>query len=583
MFYTQNNMSMRSFLISASKTSIINYVSSPEVGFLRSIAATFKQSKTKLIYRFLDSDAIDPSIDRSYESVLKNLTFIKTFASGILVPKNYIWPVSPTVYLESPTSIVKDAHKAGLEIYASDFANDVVFAYNYSYDPVAEYLSFVDYPGFSVDGVLTDFPVTASEAIGCFSHIDKDIVTPQQKPLVITHNGASGMYPGCTDLAYKQAVDDKADIIDCNVQITSDKVPVCLSSIDLIQGTTVAQVPPFISRTSTIPEIQDTAGIFTFNLTWEEIQKLRPEISNPEFEYRLVRNPAYKNAGSFWKLSDFLAFTKDKIIKGVMLEIENAIYLTETLGIGIVDIVVSTLSDAGYDSQTGPEVYISSSDSSVLVRLKQQTKYNLVYTVYKTIRDSTPSTIEDIKSFAHSVAVYKESIYPTNMAFVTSLTGVVEQFHAANLAVYSYPFRNEFVAYAWDFPDPTAEINSFVQGAKVDGVITDFPRTAVAYKSNKCLNMKNPPSYMTAVQPGALLNAMTPSALPPAQPPNPLLTDANVTEPPLPSMSASPPTGGVANTSVAAALSPPGNVQMRGDVSVFVTLALVMLGYFLLI
>ncbi|KAK1293218.1 putative glycerophosphoryl diester phosphodiesterase 1 [Acorus calamus] len=562
MFYTQNNMSMRSFLISASKTSIINYVSSPEVGFLRSIAATFKQSKTKLIYRFLDSDAIDPSIDRSYESVLKNLTFIKTFASGILVPKNYIWPVSPTVYLESPTSIVKDAHKAGLEIYASDFANDVVFAYNYSYDPVAEYLSFVDYPGFSVDGVLTDFPVTASEAI--------------ENPLVITHNGASGMYPGCTDLAYKQAVDDKADITDCNVQITSDKVPVCLSSIDLIQGTTVAQVPPFISRTSTIPEIQDTAGIFTFNLTWEEIQKLRPEISNPEFEYRLVRNPAYKNAGSFWKLSDFLAFTKDKIIKGVMLKIE--------VSIGVVDIVVSTLSDAGYDNQTGLEVYIRSSNSTVLVRLKQQTKYSLVYTVYETIRDSTPSTIEDIKSFAHSVAVFKESIYPTNMDFVTSLTGVVEQFHAANLAVYSYPFRNEFVEQAWDFfSDPTTEINSFVQGAKVDGVITDFHGTAVAYKSNKCLNMKNPPSYMTAVQPGALLNAMTPSALPPAQPPNPLLTDANVTEPPLLSMSANSPTSGVTNTSVAAPLSPPGNGQMRGDVSVFVTLALVMLGSFLLI
>ncbi|KAK1269827.1 putative glycerophosphoryl diester phosphodiesterase 3 [Acorus gramineus] len=248
---------------------------------------------------------------------IQNLTFIKTFASGILVPKNYIWPVSPTVYLESPTSIVKDAHKAGLEIYASDFANDVVFAYNYSYDPVAEYLSFVDNPGFSVDGVLTDFPVTASEAI--------------ENPLVITHNGASGMYPGCTDLAYKQAVDDKVDIIDCNVQITSDKVPICLSSIDLIQGTTVTQVPPFTSRTSTIPQIQDTAGIFTFNLTWEEIQKLRPEISNPELEYRLVRNPAYKNAGSFWKLSDFLAFAKDKPIKGVMLIIENAIYLTKKL------------------------------------------------------------------------------------------------------------------------------------------------------------------------------------------------------------------------------------------------------------
>ena len=31
---------------------------------------------------------------------------------------------------------------------------------------LAEYFSFVDNNIFSVDGVLTDFPVTASEAIG---------------------------------------------------------------------------------------------------------------------------------------------------------------------------------------------------------------------------------------------------------------------------------------------------------------------------------------------------------------------------------------------------------------------------------
>ena len=70
-------------------------------------------------------------------------------------------------YLEECSSVVTNAHDAGLEIYGAGFANDLTLSYNYSYDPLAEYLSFIDNDGiFSVDCVLTDFPVTTSEAIG---------------------------------------------------------------------------------------------------------------------------------------------------------------------------------------------------------------------------------------------------------------------------------------------------------------------------------------------------------------------------------------------------------------------------------
>ena len=58
-----------------------------------------------------------------------------------------------------------DAHKSGLEVYASGFANYFFSSYSYNYDPIAEYLQFLD-RGDSVDGVVTDFPATASNAIG---------------------------------------------------------------------------------------------------------------------------------------------------------------------------------------------------------------------------------------------------------------------------------------------------------------------------------------------------------------------------------------------------------------------------------
>lgn len=91
-------------------------------------------------------------------------------------------------------------------------------------------------------------------------------------PLVISHNGASGVYPDCTDLAYQQAFEDGADFIDCPVQLTQDGIPICMSSIDLMAVTNAA-TSKLRSRSSVVPDIQSTSGIFTFNLTWEEIQK----------------------------------------------------------------------------------------------------------------------------------------------------------------------------------------------------------------------------------------------------------------------------------------------------------------------
>ena len=143
----------------------MDYISSPELGFLKNISARVGR-KTKLVYSFLDKNLLDHSINQTYGSLSRNLTFIKSVASGIMVPKDYIWPVTNDNYLLPSTSIVTDAHKAGLEIYASDFANDRIIPYNYSYDPLAEYLNFISDGGFSVDGVLSDYPITASEAIG---------------------------------------------------------------------------------------------------------------------------------------------------------------------------------------------------------------------------------------------------------------------------------------------------------------------------------------------------------------------------------------------------------------------------------
>ncbi|ERN18301.1 hypothetical protein AMTRI_Chr10g230030 [Amborella trichopoda] len=560
-FFRQHNLSMRSYVISVSRQMVVDYISSPDVAFLSSIGARFKGSKTKLVFRFLEVDAVEPLTNQSYGSLLKNLTFVKTFASGILVPKDYIWPTNSDNYLEPHSAVVRDAHKEGLEAYAYGFSNDVPLSHNYSYDPLAECLNYIDNGEFSVDGVLTDFPVTASEAVGCFSHVNPN-TSDKGKPLVISHNGASGIYADSTDLAYRQAVSDGADVIDCNVQMTKDGTPICLGSIDLQADTTASS--SFINRSTTITDIQMTAGIFSFDLSWAEIQSLQPVIQSPASRGNgLIRNPAYVNQGKFMTLSDFLTFGKENSISGILIRIEYAAYLAEKRGLGVIDTVITALHDAGYDNQMRQQVMIQSTDSSVLTAFKQKTKYKIVYEVENAISGVQNMAIDDLKGFADAVAVRRSSLFSFHGSFIEASTNVVKTLHLNNLDVYVFVLRNEFTFLAFDFfADPTVEIHNYVQGVNVDGLITEFPRTARSYMRNTCYNASKSKYNVPLIVPRGLLQVADPSALPPADAPAPLLKVPDVVEPPLPPVAAKVPSSSP-GTGSAPGSSPANNGQMR--------------------
>ncbi|KAL0310969.1 UNVERIFIED_CONTAM: Glycerophosphodiester phosphodiesterase GDPDL3 [Sesamum angustifolium] len=566
-FFSQHNLSMRSFILSVSRRVIVNYVSSPEVGFLRSIVSRFRTGPTKLVFQFLGPDDVEPTTNTTYGTLLNNLTFIKTFASGILVPKYYIWPVDNSQYLLNYTSLVVDAHTAGLEVFASNFANDAPLAYDYSYDPVVEYLNFIDNGKFSVDGVLSDFPITPSETIDCFSHIGKND-TVQSNILVISSEGASGNYPGCTDKAYEKAVSDR------------DRTDVALSD--------------FSNLATDNPDLNILNGIFTYNLTWSQIQTLKPAISNPYSNYSLFRNPKFSNEGNLMSLSDFLAFANNaSSVSGVLITIgcvtsilqsnktettgiglqsktlvyiwhhilvptsQNAAYLAQKQGLGATDAVVDALSKAGYNNQTTKKVMIRSSDSAVLLKFKSSSSYELVYLVDNDVRDILNSTILEIKKFASSVVLSKGSVFPTDEAFITGETAVVPKLQAFNLTVYVEYFRNEFVSQPWDFfSDAYVEINTHVSYMGINGVITDFPATAAKYRRNRCLGYKEVPLYMTPVQPAGLISLMAPKFLPPAEAPNPVLTENDVTEPPLPPVAEKAPAASTGNGTTAPGPTP---------------------------
>ncbi|KAJ9562811.1 hypothetical protein OSB04_007971 [Centaurea solstitialis] len=261
-----------------------------------------------------------------------------------------------------------DAHKENLEVFASGFVNDVQLPYNYSYDPVQEYLSFVDNGRFAVDGVLSDNPITASSALDanysfvlrtdCFAHSGRN--KTQDTPLIITFEGASGDYPGCTDLAYEKAVSDGADIIDCPVQMTQDGIPICLGSINLLDRTSVGNTD-FINLTTNIPSFK--------------LMGYLPSVSRGQIF-------------SVWIVSTLLPTFMPSIISEYVEPDQVLISFERGSPVRHIN-----------DTETSQQNTVKSPDSSVLKLFKARSnRHELVYEVNENIRDALNSTIQDIRN-----------------------------------------------------------------------------------------------------------------------------------------------------------------------------------------
>lgn len=66
------------------------------------------------------------------------------------------------VRLDAPTSLIGDAHAAGLQVHAWTFRNESAYlAENYAGDPLREYAQFLS---LGLDGFISDFPDTAIQA-----------------------------------------------------------------------------------------------------------------------------------------------------------------------------------------------------------------------------------------------------------------------------------------------------------------------------------------------------------------------------------------------------------------------------------
>jgi len=73
---------------------------------------------------------------------------------------------------------------------------------------------------------------------------DHGVDLPTTRPLNVAHRGSSGSLPEHTVLAYQRAVDEGADVIECDLTVSKDLVLLCMHENWMNDTTNVADVYP---------------------------------------------------------------------------------------------------------------------------------------------------------------------------------------------------------------------------------------------------------------------------------------------------------------------------------------------------
>ncbi len=118
---------------------------------------SFEMGSLKLLKTLTDLPRIQLLDDGAHTMAApERLAEIAAYADGIGPNKRLIVPVGQDGRLRPPTSLVEDAHRAGLLVHPWTFRSDPVFlAADYEGDPVREIEQFL---ALGADGLFTDFP-----------------------------------------------------------------------------------------------------------------------------------------------------------------------------------------------------------------------------------------------------------------------------------------------------------------------------------------------------------------------------------------------------------------------------------------
>ncbi|WP_245894986.1 phytase [Nostoc cycadae] len=440
--------------------------------------------------------------------------------------------------LTAPTSLVNDAHDAGLLVHPYTFRNEGGFlASDYNGDPQAEFRQFIN---LGVDGYFTDFPGTGDlvrdQLTGEFvrSPQNPDVRNLQEfntlsgnAPLVIGHRGASGSRPEHTLESYRLAIALGADFIEPDLVVTKDGHLVARHEPNIIATTDVLNHPEFANRRTTkVVDGVAENGFFVEDFTLAELKTLNaierlPQLRGTRFNNDGLKIPTLEEIIDLVKQVE--AETGRKI--GIYPETKHPVYFDSVgtrldgtpINTNISQLLVDTLVRENFTDPS--RIFIQSFEVGNLRELKQDIlpaaginipliqliggaagrPYDFVVSGdTRTYGDLIrPTGLAAIATYAAGIGPDKRLIVPATTVdrngdgrpddlngdgqisdgdrIIGTPTTLIQDAHAAGLQVHPYTFRSESFFLSPSYNgDPLAEYRQFIN-LGVDAYFTDFP------------------------------------------------------------------------------------------------------------
>jgi glycerophosphoryl diester phosphodiesterase len=262
----------------------------------------------------------------------------------------------------------------------------------------------------------------------------------RRKPLLIAHRGASGYAPEHTLLAYEVAIQQGADFVEQDLQMTKDGALICMHDPELERTTDVAEVFP---DRATLRDPDETGkphrGYFVIDFTLAEIK-------------RLDAGAWFNRANAFAARPEFagqrvptLAETIATVGKRAGLYIELKHYpFYKRLGFDMAAQLAAALKATGYE-RTPERIFIQSFFKEALLRMQQLAPgYPRVQLLPMEDAGRKDDSAKITAALAQEIARYAQGAGPNKSMLKDA--GDVATLHTAHLVIHPYTFRGTTLA-----------------------------------------------------------------------------------------------------------------------------------------
>lgn len=194
-----------------------------------------------------------------------------------------------------------------------------------------------------------------------------DVDLPTTRPLVVAHRGSSGTVPEHTVTAYRLAVDQGADVVECDVTVSKDLVLLCSHEAWINETTDIADHYPQ-SRINTyfVPDqLRNITDYFTVDFTMDELRQVRKR------QRQSFRDPSYDGQLPIASLEDLVTVVKAAGRPvGIYVETKdprfiNSLPIIREANTTFEDLLLTALRDFGYDDRRSPCFLQSFSEGSL--------------------------------------------------------------------------------------------------------------------------------------------------------------------------------------------------------------------------